>query len=69
LPLAWEHPRGARATPGIAGTGRSLGIKLACALRNFATGACLMRFLNDPTFWDKKLRIALLALVSFMALC
>jgi hypothetical protein len=26
-------------------------------------------FLNNPLFWDKKIRIAILTLATFMALC
>jgi len=28
-----------------------------------------MRILNNPAFWDKKVRIAILTLATFIALC
>jgi hypothetical protein len=28
-----------------------------------------MNYLNNPLFWDKKLKIALLALATFIAMC
>jgi hypothetical protein len=34
-----------------------------------SAGVSLMRFLNDPAFWDAKRRIAILALISFLAMC
>jgi hypothetical protein len=43
--------------------------RVARSLKSNPAGVWPMRFLNDPTFWDKKLQIAILALASFMALC
>lgn len=32
-------------------------------------GESAMRFINDPHFWSTKTKIALLAFISFMAMC
>jgi hypothetical protein len=29
----------------------------------------MLALLNNPLFWDKKIRIAILALATYMALC
>jgi len=29
----------------------------------------MLRFLNNPLFWDRKVRIAVLTLATFLALC
>jgi hypothetical protein len=32
-------------------------------------GLFVMRLLNNPAFWDRKIRIAVLTLATFAALC
>jgi hypothetical protein len=32
-------------------------------------GVALMGWFNNPAYWDKKLRIAILTLATFIALC
>ena len=42
---------------------------MACPLFKVYRGRTVMQMLNNPAFWDKKVRIAILTLATFIALC
>jgi hypothetical protein len=42
---------------------------LARRLLSRYAGVHLMRFFNTRTFWDKKMKIAILTLATFIAMC